>query len=461
MHWIQSLSTAIHYIESNLTNDIGVDDVSGQVYASSAHFQRIFNLVTGLTIGDYIRSRRLSLAGQELLGSKTKIIDIAMKYRYDTQESFSKAFTRFYGMTPSAVRKLRPPLKVFRPLTINLTIEGGFDMSRKLIDHVPVHQLQYPYEGQNYVFNGCMRFIMECLGEDERYDYWFFSAVSGDCYVQVYGTDKSKLYSCYSQAKFDDALCRRVFGAVGYDYTYLAAADWHGDSRRCRDRMIESIDRGVPVIFNGFGYPGVTCVVGYENDGECFYCLPEEAAELEPFTLDDGAPYNFVFIGGKKEAPPIAEAYRRALLDALRLMRTPPDPAGDVFFGGDAFIKWADMLESGFYTMSREAYDAHNSIASWKYYCIYICILATNIFSKRHTTDRALEMNPDLAWLAPLLEAENARLAELEEQLKAAGGDFNVSYEALQDPERCREIAGILRRFPEELERICEILERG
>jgi AraC-like DNA-binding protein len=97
-----------------------------------------------MTIGDYIRNRRLSLAGQELLHGKTKIIDVAMRYQYDTQESFSKAFIRFHGISPSNVRKQGGRLKHFQPLTINLTIQGGFDMSRKLISNIPIHQLQYP-----------------------------------------------------------------------------------------------------------------------------------------------------------------------------------------------------------------------------------------------------------------------------------------------------------------------------
>jgi AraC family transcriptional regulator len=79
--WVQSLSKAIHFIENNLTNDISVDDVWNNVYASSFNFQRVFNLVTGMTIGDYIRNRRLSLAGQELLHTNNKIIDVAMRYQ--------------------------------------------------------------------------------------------------------------------------------------------------------------------------------------------------------------------------------------------------------------------------------------------------------------------------------------------------------------------------------------------
>ena len=132
MNWIQSISRAIHYIENNLTNDICIDEVSGQAYTSSSHFQLIFHVVTGITIGEYIRNRRLSIAAQDLLQPNSKIIDVAMKYQYDTQESFSKAFTRFHGVSPSKVQ--RGKVKIFHPLSINVTIKGGFDMSHNLID---------------------------------------------------------------------------------------------------------------------------------------------------------------------------------------------------------------------------------------------------------------------------------------------------------------------------------------
>ncbi|MCL2401484.1 MAG: AraC family transcriptional regulator, partial [Oscillospiraceae bacterium] len=132
MNWIQNLANAVKYIENNLTNDICIDEVSGQAYASSSHFQLIFHVVMGMTVGEYIRNRRLSLAAQDLLQPGSKIIDVAMRYQYDTQESFSKAFTRFHGVPPSKIR--HGQARLFHPLTINVTIQGGFDMSHKFID---------------------------------------------------------------------------------------------------------------------------------------------------------------------------------------------------------------------------------------------------------------------------------------------------------------------------------------
>ena len=132
MNWIGCLSKAVRYIEEHLTDDISIDEVAMKAYASSSHFQLVFHVVMGMTIGEYIRYRRLSLAALDLLQPNSKIIDVAMRYRYDTQESFSKAFMRFHGVPPSKAQ--RGTVKLFYPLSINVTVEGGFDMSRKLVD---------------------------------------------------------------------------------------------------------------------------------------------------------------------------------------------------------------------------------------------------------------------------------------------------------------------------------------
>lgn len=132
MNWIEGLSKAIQYAEHHLTDDLTVEDVAGRAYTSSSHFQFIFHVVTGLTIGEYIRNRRLSQAAQDLQQPASKIADVAERYRYDTQESFSKAFTRFHGIPPSKAREGR--VKTFHPLTVHVTMQGGFAMPQPTID---------------------------------------------------------------------------------------------------------------------------------------------------------------------------------------------------------------------------------------------------------------------------------------------------------------------------------------
>lgn len=175
--------------------------------------------------------------------------------------------------------------------------------------------------------------------------------------------------------------------------------------------------------------------------------------------MNDHLPYTFVFIERKKEAPPIAEVYRDALMEAPRLMNTPPNQSDDVFFGNDAFEQWANMLESDFYRMSKEDYEASNSIASWRYYCVYVCMIATNIFSKQYTTDRALQFNLDLKEIIPQLDNKYKELTQLGDRLKKGNGDFNINYNVLQDSKKCKEIAGILREYKDVYTSICDIIE--
>ena len=98
MNWIQGIQRAIDYVEANITEEIDFEEVAAKAYSSSFHFQRVFSILCGFSLGDYIRMRRLSLAGEELSKGNAKIIDIALKYGYDTPESFSRAFARFHGI---------------------------------------------------------------------------------------------------------------------------------------------------------------------------------------------------------------------------------------------------------------------------------------------------------------------------------------------------------------------------
>jgi len=166
MDWIKIISNAIRYMENHLTDELNIGDVSDQAFVSGSQFQRIFHVVTGITVGDYIRNRRLSLAGLDLLLAKSKIIDIAMRYQYDTSESFSKAFTRFHGFPPSAVKKQGAGLKCFDPITVNILIQGGFSMERKIMENEQGIRLIRESFGYKHV--GKLRFI----GIDGKKNHW-------------------------------------------------------------------------------------------------------------------------------------------------------------------------------------------------------------------------------------------------------------------------------------------------
>lgn len=128
MDWTEALKRAVNYIEEHLLEDISVNDIAENVYVSSFHFQRGFKLMTGYTINEYIKDRRLYLAALEYTGSDVKVIDLAYKYGYDTPESFTKAFSRFHGVSPSQLKRDTKKIKPFLPLKISISIKGGNDM---------------------------------------------------------------------------------------------------------------------------------------------------------------------------------------------------------------------------------------------------------------------------------------------------------------------------------------------
>lgn len=130
--WISGIQNAINYIEAHLTEDIDYEQVARESFSSSYHFQRTFSILCGYTLGEYIRNRRLSLAGTELAAGKAKVIDIAVKYGYDSPDSFAKAFQRFHGITPSQARGNGAMLKTFSRLSIKISLEGGNMMNYRI-----------------------------------------------------------------------------------------------------------------------------------------------------------------------------------------------------------------------------------------------------------------------------------------------------------------------------------------
>lgn len=131
MDWIKGIQRAIDYIEENLSEEINYDAVAMEAYSSSFHFQRVFSIMCGYTLGDYIRMRRLSLAANELVRSDAKVIDIALKYGYESPESFARAFSRFHGVTPTEARN-GSTVKAFSKLSVKLILTGGSEMDYRI-----------------------------------------------------------------------------------------------------------------------------------------------------------------------------------------------------------------------------------------------------------------------------------------------------------------------------------------
>ena len=149
MEWLTSIRKAIEYMEDHLRDDISAQDVAKEVFLSTYFLQKGFSLMTGYGIGEYLRNRRMYEAALDLQKTDEKVIDIAYRYAYDTPESFTKAFTRFHGATPSQVRAGQMPVKVFLPLKININIQGGNQMDVKITTMFPFQVI-----GFQKVFDG-------------------------------------------------------------------------------------------------------------------------------------------------------------------------------------------------------------------------------------------------------------------------------------------------------------------
>lgn len=146
--WNEGITNAVSYIEENLDKELNIDDIAAKAYVSSFHFQRIFSVLCGFTVGEYIRCRRLTIAAQELASGEEKVIDIALKYGYDSPDSFARAFARFHGVPPSAAKQKGIRLNAFAPLKIKLTLEGGTMLEYKIVE-----KAQFTVMGRSRMFN--------------------------------------------------------------------------------------------------------------------------------------------------------------------------------------------------------------------------------------------------------------------------------------------------------------------
>jgi len=131
MDWIERLNKALNYIEENLTDHLDIRDIAGAANTSHFHFQRMFAVITDLTVAEYIRRRRLTLAAKEIQQGK-EILETAVKYCYESQASFTRAFSKLHEFTPGKAREPGVKLKAYPPLTFNISIQGVHSMEYEI-----------------------------------------------------------------------------------------------------------------------------------------------------------------------------------------------------------------------------------------------------------------------------------------------------------------------------------------
>lgn len=169
---IKMVQKIINYIEENILEELTPNIIAEKFYLSIAATNNVFKVICNMTIMEYVRNRRLSLAGQELKMSNIRIIDLTYKYGYETPEAFAKAFTRFHGFPPSFIRRTYPKIKIFNPLQIILEIHGGWENT--ISDELPSQTKQNDTE-QDRSPSNCYDRTTKLNGgssmEKDRYKY--------------------------------------------------------------------------------------------------------------------------------------------------------------------------------------------------------------------------------------------------------------------------------------------------
>lgn len=196
MDWITGIQRAIDYIEDNLTETIDYEEVAKQCYSSSYHFQRVFSILCGFTLGEYIRNRRLTLAGRELATTNAKVIDVALKYGYESPDSFAKAFQKFHGILPSQARNNGSNLKSFSRLVLKFSLEGCTTMNyrietkpaltllgyKKRFSGTPYDEARQHQEGDFFKTTRAHQWMLKGMSNDKMSDYCILSNFDDDGY---------------------------------------------------------------------------------------------------------------------------------------------------------------------------------------------------------------------------------------------------------------------------------------
>jgi hypothetical protein len=323
-------------------------------------------------------------------------------------------------------------------------------MTRNIIQNI--HPVTDNYRGENYWFCGCAAYVMEALAPIPRiepnapadpakpsteYNYSLFAGVTGDNFTQIWPLDARFAGECASEFLTDAAYVTDVFDKIGYEAEYVA------DKSQFAQRVVESIDRGVPVICWGRtgDYPtGWTVVGGYEDNGGTLLQMPTANRGADKIAASDAV--SLTFVKGRTRVVPLARVYREAIERLPGLLSTRTD---SYVFGADAFREWANHIERG-------GYDGVDLKGNWNDYTNYVCVLATNGSCCHSFLRKAMELNPDMAFLSKI-SALYQRTADMwnkdRDCLEALGGGFNITSETMSDPVKRSRITAKLRGFAE------------
>ena len=132
MEWFERLNQSLNYIEEHLTDEIDYEQLGRIACCSAYHYQRMFTYMAGITLAEYIRRRKMSLAAVDLQGGDERIVDIAEKYGYSSPTAFNRAFRSVHGIAPSSVKDEGISVKSFPPIVFNIAVKGAAEMNYRI-----------------------------------------------------------------------------------------------------------------------------------------------------------------------------------------------------------------------------------------------------------------------------------------------------------------------------------------
>lgn len=183
MEWIERLNKSINYIEEHITEEISYDELAQIACCSTYHFQRMFTYIAGVSLSEYIRRRKMSLAAVDLQGGNEKIIDISLKYGYSSPTAFNRAFQSIHGVAPSVLRNEGVSIKSFPPITFKFTVKGVEELNYRietkpafrivgksypLNKEIEQNFLEVPQMWQNAVMNGTIEKITDIMNSQPQ-----------------------------------------------------------------------------------------------------------------------------------------------------------------------------------------------------------------------------------------------------------------------------------------------------
>lgn len=131
MEWVERLNESMAYIEGHLADEIDYGQLGRIACCSAYHFQRMFTYMAGVTLSEYIRRRKMSLAAVDLQGG-ARVIDVAQKFGYGSPTAFNRAFQSVHGIAPSAVKEEGVSVKSYPPIAFSITVKGATEMNYRI-----------------------------------------------------------------------------------------------------------------------------------------------------------------------------------------------------------------------------------------------------------------------------------------------------------------------------------------